>query len=126
MTTEEKLQEMELNLETVLQNQEESGKKLDKILDCLNGNNMGNIGIVKEIEIMKKQIEKIHEDKAAEQIANAKEKARSDIYMGIIKWLAATIALLVIAYMFNQVYNAKPQQVQQQQQPQQQQTQQPK
>ena len=91
MTTDEKLIEMEHEMVKM-------NDKLDEVLGCLKGNDMGTVGIVKEVILLKKEVEDIKEQRTT-------EKAKSDIYMGIIKWLAAVIAALIIAYMFNLAYS---------------------
>ena len=42
MTTEEKLEEMESNIEQIMSVQEANRKKLDEVLVCLKGNDMGS------------------------------------------------------------------------------------
>jgi len=98
MTTEQKLEEMENSMEKLIQAQVENSDKLDEVLDCLKGNDMGTTGLVKEFAILKGKVQAIEDNRVT-------EKTKSDIYIGIIKWLAAVIAALVIAYMFNQAYN---------------------
>jgi len=100
MNTEEKLEEMENNIEQIMSAQKENSDKLDEVLDCLKGNAMGGNGLVKDFYLLKDDVQKLKDDRNT-------EKTKSDIYIGIIKWLAAVIAALVIAYMFNQVYNQK-------------------
>ena len=96
MTTEEKLEEMETSIETIIKVQEENGHKLDEVLGCLKGG-MGSDGLVKEFSTLKKEVQDL-KDKSNT------DRTKADIYMGIIKWLAGAITLLVLAYMFNQVY----------------------
>ncbi len=93
MTTEERLCDMENSIEKI-------DGKLDEVLACLKGNDMGTVGLVKEFAILKAKVYDMDNSRS-------KEKAKSDIYMGIIKWLAAIIGALVITYMFSQAYNSK-------------------
>lgn len=90
MDTETKLEEMENSIEAM-------NGKLDEVLHCLKGNDMGTTGLVKEFATLKAKVQVIEDSRVS-------EKTKSEIYMGIIKWLAAIIAALVIAYMFNQAY----------------------
>ena len=100
MTTEEKLEEMESNIEQIMSVQEANGKKLDEVLVCLKGNDMGSHGLVKRIDELEGKFDIV-------QKTIDTEKTKSTIYMNIIKWLAAIIAALVITYMFNQIYTHK-------------------
>ena len=99
MTTEDRLQEMENLIEEIKESQKENGHKLDEVLGYLKGN-MGSDGLVKEFSVLKKEVQDL-KDKSST------DRTKSEIYIGIIKWLAAIIAGLVIAYMFNQVYTQK-------------------
>lgn len=90
METEKRLEEMENSMEQM-------NSKLDEVLDCLKGNDMGSTGLVKKISILEEEVQEI-KDKG-----NI-EKTKSDIYMGIIKWLGAAITLLALGYMFSQAY----------------------
>lgn len=95
MNTEEKLQEMENSIEQIMTVQTENSHKLDEVLGCLKGNEMGGIGLVSRFATLENKVLDI------EQKSNV-EKTKSEIYMGIIKWLSGVIAALVIAYVFNQ------------------------
>jgi len=90
MTTEEKLQEMENSMEKM-------DGKLDEVLHCLKGNDMGQVGLVARFKSLEDKVQAIEDSRVS-------EKTKAEIYMGIIKWLAGIIAALVIAYMFNQAY----------------------
>lgn len=98
MTTELRLQEMENVLEEMRNIQDENSKKLDEVLGYLKGN-LGTDGLVKEFSELKKEVQTLKD-------RSSSDRTKSDIYIGIIKWLAGIIAALVIAYMFNQVYTS--------------------
>lgn len=89
---------MENQLEQVIANQQENATKLDEVLHCLKGNDMGQAGLVKEVKDLTIKVETI-------QMERMTEKAKSDIYLTIIKWLAGTIAALVIAGIYNFIVN---------------------
>lgn len=91
---------MENVLEEMRNIQDENSKKLDEVLGYLKGN-LGTDGLVKEFSELQKEVQNLKE-----KINN--DRTKSDIYVGIIKWLAGIIAALVIVYMFNQVYTTSP------------------
>ncbi len=110
MTTEEKLIEMETNLEEI-------NYKLDEVLVCLKGNDLGSSGLVADFKNLEKKVHDIELERIKEREVLAADKAKSEILMNVIKWLGGIIAALVIAYMFDQVYSKReaPQQQQIQQ-----------
>ena len=49
---EEKLEEMETSIEQIMKTQQDNSNKLDEVLDCLKGNAMGGVGLVKDFYLL--------------------------------------------------------------------------
>lgn len=107
MTQEQRLTEMENQLELVLENQEKTDKKLDEVLSIFKGNEMtGEPGWAKRLIAVEAAIVKFNED-----------RTKNGVYIKIISWLAGIIIALIMAYMFNQAYERPQQPAQQSNQP---------
>lgn len=91
MTTEDKLEEMENSIEKM-------DGKLDEVLHCLKGNDMGQVGLVSKVGLLEDRFKQL-EDKILI------EKTESKIYKDIAKYLLGIIVVLVIGYLFNQALN---------------------
>jgi hypothetical protein len=89
MSPEQRLEHMEKQVDEVK-------TMVSEILVCLKGNDMGSTGLVKEMLELTKEVEDI-------KLARSIEKARSDIYQAIIKWLIGAIAALVITGVYNYI-----------------------
>lgn len=91
MTQEDKLEEMENSIEKI-------DGKLDEVLDCLKGGGLIGEGLVSKVGALEKQVQDMKNERLT-------EKTEVTFYKGMIKWFAAAITLMALAYMFNQIFN---------------------
>jgi len=90
MSTENRLEEMETSIEKI-------DGKLDEVLDCLKGGGLIGIGLVAKVNAL----ETIVQDMKNERLTERTEVA---FYKGLIKWFGGVIAVMALAYMFNQFF----------------------
>jgi hypothetical protein len=91
MEQEQRLEEMENSIERI-------DGKMDEVLDCLKGGGLIGVGLVAKVN----ELEKTVQDMKNERLTERTEVA---FYKGMIKWFAAAITLMSLAYMFNQFFN---------------------
>lgn len=91
MDPEKRLEEMETNIEKI-------DGKLDEVLDCLKGGGLIGTGLVAKVNSLETTVQDMKNERLTERTEVA-------FYKGMIKWFAAAITLMSIAYMFNQMFN---------------------
>jgi len=96
MTTEQKLEEMENSIEQIMTAQTENSHKLDEVLVCLKGGGLTGEGLVAKVTRLEDTVQQMKNEKLS-------ERTEVSFYKGQIKWFAAAIGLLALAYFFNQL-----------------------
>lgn len=91
MTDQKKLEEMETSIEKI-------DSKVDEVLACLKGGGLSGVGLVAKVDTMEKELQTMKNERLTERTEVA-------FYKGMIKWFAAAITLMALAYMFNQIFN---------------------
>lgn len=93
----QEFKQMKDDIEKLVAAQGQNSDKLDKLLIALKGDDLGNKGLLKEYEETSDHVKTLME-----------ERTRNNLYITIIRWLIGIIAVGIIGFLIDTIFNKKP------------------